>query len=306
MKNRLLSITRGIIPYVKELRPYAGSISACILMQQLEYWFDKIDSDSFYKFLSPCKNEFYKDGDSWCEEIGISEKEFRNAFDNIGLRHASKNQFETSTDKFQGKFYASYNDKIKGLTFYFRNDELVDNALNEIVFLTKKDEKSNLRSLPKVIYGTDQRSSTELTKGNLQLYTENTTKNTAEEEKNNKKNFLDSESIEKSKDLNDADKSMMQNIIAFISEHCPALFADLGAPAKKIKSGNVKIFIDCINELFAENGESHDFAKILLQKLEVYHIAHPQKIKDFTLTLKNWVLNDKKWKIDKNQSTHKT
>ena len=302
MKNRLLSITRGIIPYVKELRPYAGSISACILMQQLEYWFEKIESDSFYKFLSPCKNEFYKEGDSWCEEIGISEKEFRNAFDNIGLRHASKNQFETSTDKFQGKFYASYNDKIKGLTFYFRNDELVDNALNEIVFLTKKDEKSNSRSLPKGIYGTDQRASTELTKGNLHsIYTEINT-----EKKNNKKNFLNLESIEKSKDLDDADKSLMQNIAAFMFDHCPNLFADLGAPAKKIKSGNVKIFIDTINELFAENGESHDFAKILLQKLENHHIAYPQKIKNFTLTLKNWVLNAKMWKIDKNQSNHKT
>lgn len=56
MRNRLLSLTRNSIPYVKELRSIAGSVTAVILWQQLDYWFEKYP-DGFFKFMSPPEHE---------------------------------------------------------------------------------------------------------------------------------------------------------------------------------------------------------------------------------------------------------
>jgi hypothetical protein len=110
-------------------------------MQQLDYWFDK-KPDNFYKFKEPCGHEMYVEGDSWCEELGFSAEEFDQAFSKIGIKHKTKTQFLQAKDKFQGKFYASYTEKTSHLTYYFRNDELVDSILYEI--LTKPSPKANL------------------------------------------------------------------------------------------------------------------------------------------------------------------
>jgi len=133
MRNRILAITRGSIPYVPELRPIAGSVTATILMQQLDYWFER-HPDGFYKFqdASP-DNPAYKSGDSWVEELEFSVAELRNAFDQIGHRHKSKTEWAESTDPFNGKFYCCYTDRRTRLTFYFRNHAKVDAALDTLV-----------------------------------------------------------------------------------------------------------------------------------------------------------------------------
>jgi hypothetical protein len=141
MRNQLLSITRGIIPYVKELKPYVGTTNACILMQQMEYWISK-NSDGFYKFKEPCDNKLYVEGDSWCEELNFSPDEYDNAFAKIGTKYKSKTEYLKSTDKFKGKFYAAYTDKTSYVTYYFRNHELVDKVLDEII--SKPNTKANL------------------------------------------------------------------------------------------------------------------------------------------------------------------
>jgi hypothetical protein len=138
MQNKTLAITRGCIPYYKELRQVAGSVTASILMQQLDYWFSKKNGEPFYKFKAPCENEYYKSGDSFTEELGFSIEEFTNAFAKIGFSYKSKTEFENATDKFQGMFYCSYFDRKEGLTFYFRNHELLDTKLNEL-FTVKQE-----------------------------------------------------------------------------------------------------------------------------------------------------------------------
>lgn len=132
VRNKVLSLTRNVIPYVKELRKYTDSVVGCILMQQLDYWFARYP-EGFYKFLEPSDHTKYVPGQSWQEELGISLTEFRTAFDRIGIRWKSKTEFEGAQDKFQGKFYASYQDKRSNLTYYLRNHDLVDTALGELV-----------------------------------------------------------------------------------------------------------------------------------------------------------------------------
>ena len=133
MRNRILAITRGSIPYVPELRPIAGSVTATVLMQQLDYWFER-QPEGFYKFqdTSP-DNPAYKHGDSWAEELSFSVAEFRSAFDQIGHRHKSKTEWNEATDPFNGKFYCCYTDRRSRLTFYFRNHAMVDAALDALV-----------------------------------------------------------------------------------------------------------------------------------------------------------------------------
>ena len=179
MKNKLLAITRGIIPYVPELRPFAGSVTATILWQQLDYWFTKYP-EGFYKFLEPCENSLYKKGQAWTEELGFSSKEFRNAFKIIGFAHKSKTTFDSSPNPFlinnKEVFFISVRNNNNGLTFYYRNHNLVDSVLNSIV------HADNLRTLPKVICGDDQRASAQITKGHLHInnidHTETTTEKT--------------------------------------------------------------------------------------------------------------------------------
>jgi hypothetical protein len=141
MKNGFLAVVRDSIPYIKELRPYAKSVAGCIVMQQLDYWFDK-QGNSFYKFMEPCKHQLYKEGDSWCEELGVSAEEFVTAFEKIGIRYRTKTAFEGAEKVFlrantageeEEVLYCCYSDKRTGLTHYFRNDQLVDGILDAML-----------------------------------------------------------------------------------------------------------------------------------------------------------------------------
>lgn len=122
------------LKYCPKLNTVTGSITASLLMCQLEYWFDKVDGKAFYKFLEPCQHKLCKKGDSWTEELGFSLAEFRSAFKRIGKVYKSKKAYLESADPFDGKPYLSYYDRIKKLTFYIRNPqtfaEFVGNALS--------------------------------------------------------------------------------------------------------------------------------------------------------------------------------
>ena len=116
--------------------PFVGRDSnSCLLFQQLEYWFDKPQyAGGFYKFLEPATNEpQYKEGQSWTEELGVSDKVFRTAFARIGTHWGSKKEYENAEDKFQGKYFCSYYDRQRHLTYYFRNNDLVNALLDSLV-----------------------------------------------------------------------------------------------------------------------------------------------------------------------------
>ena len=134
MRNKTQAIYRNSVPYVKQFRKYVGSVAGCILFQQLDHWFES-KPDGFYKFLERPESNHpqYRDGDSWNEEIGITPDEFRTAFDAIATRYKSKKDYDLASDKFQGKFYCSYYDRVARLTWYFRNHDLVDGFLDLVM-----------------------------------------------------------------------------------------------------------------------------------------------------------------------------
>lgn len=189
MNNKILSKTRQIIPYVKELRKLesVSSASTAILMQQLDYWFDKT-GQGFYKFLAPCNHPAYEQGDSWTEELGFSEKEFRTAFKNIGVKYNNKTSFEEQDDPFQGKYYCSYTNKREGKTYYFRNNQLVDADLDRVFTESRETPDGHSGKLRSVTSSPARSESPDAADGNLpnlptgrqHLYTEITPENTAE------------------------------------------------------------------------------------------------------------------------------
>lgn len=185
MRNYVAAIAANPIPYCKEFRQIAGSVTGAILLQQLDFYFRK-KPNGFYKFLEPCNREKYNEGDSWTEELGFSASEFRSAFDQIGLRHASKTGYENAEHKFKSDekefFYCSYHDRMTGLTHYFRNHQLLDVLLDKLI--RPSEETENHGVLPNKTKGssvTQQSAVTE--RKDVQLHdkdSETTTENTTE------------------------------------------------------------------------------------------------------------------------------
>lgn len=131
-----------IIKYQPELNAFTGSITATLLLSQLEYWFGKVEGKPFYKFLAPCEDECYQKGDSWSEELGFSKAEFRNAFKRIGKVYKSKKEYTQSKDPFEGKLYLSYYDRIRRRTYYLRNHELANKLLETIIPTSSTNQKT--------------------------------------------------------------------------------------------------------------------------------------------------------------------
>lgn len=265
-KRKMFSFFKNNIPYFKDLRQITGSVTGAILMSQLEYWFEKYP-DGFYKFLEPADHELYREGQSWTEELGFSAKEFRCAFDVIGYRYKSKRQFDDAKNKFIVKkesesfvYYCCYHDKIKFLTYYFRNP-VVDTEIDKIIAATYLP-KGTLRSEPKVSYVDAQREDTYLPKGNLHIKgisypTSETTSYPTSELKEDAPNG--------------AHAHLVSDKIIF-GEH-----------------GNVKITAEEKAKLDQKYGA--DFVLKCVEKLDIYKGSRGKKYKSDYLAILNWVVD---------------
>lgn len=91
---KIFAEDKRMILYRPEWRKITGSVTAAILLQQIIYHWDRNGRKPFYKFKEPpdSKNKFYRDGDSWTEELGFSRKEFDAAIKKIGYKKSKKNQ----------------------------------------------------------------------------------------------------------------------------------------------------------------------------------------------------------------------
>jgi len=89
------------IPYRPCFQEITGNMTTAIVLQQLEYWSSRYRA-GFYKFLSiPAKHHpSYRCNDSWTEELKISAKVFRRAFDKISVRHRSKGDYLAAENPF--------------------------------------------------------------------------------------------------------------------------------------------------------------------------------------------------------------
>ncbi len=94
-----------------------------VLFKQLNFWHSK-SGDGFYKFLAPCEHPWYRKGDSWCEELKVTENTLRKYLKTLCASYSSKKSFGEKLDPFEGKPFASYFDRLRKITFYFQNPHL--------------------------------------------------------------------------------------------------------------------------------------------------------------------------------------
>lgn len=156
---QILAKDNDVILYRKELNAITGGITSTILLQQMIFRFVNNDNKAFYKFKEPCSHEKYKDGDSWCEELGFSKKEFDTAFKRL-----------------EDAMLVSKKTKMDRTTFYSVNIDFLEEKLEGIYL----NPKRVFTKAQKGIYKKPKREHTKSPKGDLVLYTENTTENTTE------------------------------------------------------------------------------------------------------------------------------
>ncbi len=208
VKVELFEAAQNKIQYIKELKELDGikSVNACLLMAQIEYWFS-ISGNGFYKYKARPETEQYryKDGDSWTEELGISNAEFTSAFAQIGISYNSKKLYDEAKvkgDVFKGKFYCSYNNKVNRLTHYFRNDKKVNEAiqfLRELKTQTPGNKDSQLSDSTKLVSRDEENGIME--QDNSSLESTDTTSNTTTETISDREQASLGNSISKNKEV---------------------------------------------------------------------------------------------------------
>ena len=176
----LLAKDKDVILYRKELNIITGSVTATILLQQIIFRYVSNENKAFYKFIEPCKHEKYKDGDSWCEELGFTRKEFL-----------------TAIKKLEDAGLVSKKTNMQRLTFYTVNLGDLDKAL-------------------KGIYVNAKRGFIKMPKGDLDyIDTENTTENTTDIKKIYKKSSNLVDEFENETELSENAKELLNDFVDY-------------------------------------------------------------------------------------------
>jgi hypothetical protein len=130
---------KRVLRYIPEWRAIAGTISATVVMCQLEYWFD-LQPEGIYKFLESCGHNLHRDGDSWAKELAFSADEFRTAFAAIGKHYKKKGLYDEAkargeiytSDDGRQRLYASYYQRREHVTYYSRNHSYADAMIQAV------------------------------------------------------------------------------------------------------------------------------------------------------------------------------
>jgi hypothetical protein len=128
--QRLIAEDKEKISYRPTLRKIGKSISGTILLAQIFYWDKKTaekGKDSFYKFIEPCEHPKYNKGDSWCEELNWTKKEFVGARDQFAIKITSKNKDSEEVKN----ALVTYKVDINRCTWWTVNRKKVNQVLEE-------------------------------------------------------------------------------------------------------------------------------------------------------------------------------
>lgn len=134
----IISKDGKMIKYRPELRRVCKSVTSAILLQQIIFHWENKRKNPFYKFKDICSHSLYKTGDSWCEELGFSKKEFDRALKNIAYKEGKTGKVDKEGKALpfiprEFAFVIVYTDKDR-ITWYTINPKAVNLALNGIYY----------------------------------------------------------------------------------------------------------------------------------------------------------------------------
>ena len=144
-KNAIRELLRdtNFIKYNKAWNPHTGGVMESVLLQQIWYWHDKAQqcgNKNFYKFIEPCNNKKYKEGDSWCEELGFSTNDFRKTIKNIAFKRGKTKNLLKEEDAFV-IYYTQDN-----LTYWWINEDKFFEMVNSLGTVDSTDTKRTVDS----------------------------------------------------------------------------------------------------------------------------------------------------------------
>lgn len=155
---------KRVVTYRPEWRGVCGSVTGAILMGQILYWWDRSGRKPFYKFRAPCSHELYRMGDSWCEELGFSGREFDTALKRIGKKAKQK---DIDKIKAESGAFVLYWTSLDRLTYYDVNATVLKDSLTGIYVIAESAitclTNPQLPNRGKVILNTARASLTENT-----------------------------------------------------------------------------------------------------------------------------------------------
>jgi hypothetical protein len=125
---KILAEDTLVVSYRPQFARMTGSVMAAILLQQLLHRWMQAGRQAFYKFKEPCKHGDYRTGDSWCEELAFTRREFDNALSLIGTKvtkGCSKNDLMTycwpklPADSASEEYRSAWSDIMRHVVIYW-------------------------------------------------------------------------------------------------------------------------------------------------------------------------------------------
>jgi len=142
MGNEFIDIIaddKNLIVYRPKLKKICTSVNSIILLQQIMYWWKISKEKKFYKFKDSCNHKLYKEGDSWCEELGFTKTEFDNALKNIAYKKGKISK--TKQFKKQEEAFVIFYTDANRLTWYDINEDLLSKAI-KLIYKEKEESES--------------------------------------------------------------------------------------------------------------------------------------------------------------------
>lgn len=115
------------------LNPLTNNLHITVIMSVLEENFNKTPNN-VYMFYEPyLEHPNYQWKKCWSEITGLDVNEVKLLFDEVGVRYSSYKEYLAAQNKFESKYYCSFYDKNSKKVHYFRNDDVVEKAIESVL-----------------------------------------------------------------------------------------------------------------------------------------------------------------------------
>ena len=146
----IIADDRSLITYRPALNKITGSVLSTIILQQVLYWWKKSGRKRFYKFRDKCDHALYVEGDSWCEELGFTGREFDTAIKRIGFKLG-----KTENDIKKEEAFIIYFRDSQDVTWYDININYLEERLTRNYLVINKSAITKKTTNPQLVTKTE-------------------------------------------------------------------------------------------------------------------------------------------------------